>query len=48
MDIKSSLSRKTGNYRTLNKKAIAMKKSWDDVEKLLSKKGSKKQKKSSS
>lgn len=42
MNYKGALSRMTGNYRTLDKKALAMKKSWDDVEKLLGKSGNKK------
>lgn len=45
MDWKGSLSRMTGNYRTLDKKVLDMKKSWDDVEKLLSKTGPNKNKK---
>lgn len=35
MNYKRSLSRMTGNYRTLDKKVLSMKKSWDDVSKLL-------------
>ena len=44
MDYKGPLSRFTGNYRTLEKKVLAMKKSWDDVEKLLSNTGPRKKK----
>jgi len=45
MNYKQTLSKFTGNYRTLDKRVLTMKKSWDDVEKLLSKTGAGKQKK---
>lgn len=45
MDWRKSLAQMTGNYRELDKKALRMKKSWDEVEKLLSKSGSGKNKK---
>lgn len=48
MNYKSTLAKMTGNYRTLDKKALAMKKSWDDVEKLLSSSGKVGKKKKSS
>lgn len=48
MNYKSTLARMTGNYRTLDKKALAMKKSWDDVEKLLGQTGKAGKKKKSS
>lgn len=48
MNYKNTLSKMTGNYRTLDKKVLAMKKSWDDVEKLLGKSGKVGNKKKSS
>lgn len=45
MNYKRTLSKFTGNYRTLDKRVLAMKKSWDDVEKLISNAGTGKQKK---
>lgn len=39
MDWKLSLSRMTGNYSTLDKKVLAMKNSWDELERLLNAKG---------
>ena len=45
MNYRRTISRMTGNYRSLDKKALTMKKSWDEVEKLLSKAGSGKRKK---
>lgn len=45
MDVRRPIARFTANYRTIDKKALAMKKSWDEVEKLLSKTGPHKNKK---
>ncbi len=45
MNYKRSLARMTGNYRTLDKKVLSMKKSWDDVSKLLEGTGKGKRKK---
>ena len=41
--IQYQLSRFTGNYSGLNKKAMTMKKSWNEVDKLLQSVGKKKE-----
>ncbi len=48
MDWKSPLAKITGNYRALDKKALDMKKSWDDVEKLVNSTVPRKKKKAES
>lgn len=45
MNYKRTLARMTGNYRAIDKKALAMKKSWDDVSKILNNAGDGKRKK---